>query len=69
MLEKLPNIALSLNAVNLDWMPTVRYVGIILDKKLTLAEHIKITIERVNQYIKILCKLIKRRSKLCKHQK
>jgi hypothetical protein len=47
-----------------EWSPAVKYLGIILDKKLVLNQHINYTIEKVNKVVKILYPMLSRKSRL-----
>lgn len=48
----------------IDWSKKLKYLGLILDRKLLFDEHIKYSNERAQKYIMILYSLINRRSQL-----
>jgi hypothetical protein len=52
--KELPNGPLNVLDQEVEWSPAVKYLGIILDKKLVLNQHINYTIEKVNKVVKIL---------------
>ncbi len=62
--RELPNVPLNVLNQEVEWSPVVKYLGIILDKKLVLNQHINYTIEKVNKVVKILYPMLSRKSKL-----
>lgn len=63
-LHKLPNRSIILNGVNLEWKSSVKYLGITLDKRITLKPHIDYIIGKCNNILKLLYPLLCRKSKL-----
>lgn len=60
----LPERDLNINSNSIIWSDCIKYLGLLLDKKITFKQHIKYANERAQKYIKILYSLINRRSKL-----
>jgi hypothetical protein len=56
--------SLVLNGDNIFWSPTIKYLGIILDKKLTWNPHISSKLQQGYQRLKILYPLINRQTAL-----
>lgn len=65
----LPSNPLNVCGVRVDWKPSVKYLGIHLDEKLTFKEHISNTINKVNIATKMLYLFINRKSILCSFNK
>lgn len=63
------NVNLHLGSVNIEWSEHCRYLGIMLDKKLSFNTHISVTINKINRYIQILYPMISRKSELSKDNK
>ena len=55
----------TMNGVTIPWSSQVKYLGLVLDQKLTFKNHIEAIQAKCNKYIKCLYPLINRRSKLC----
>jgi hypothetical protein len=62
--KELPTDPLHILGKEIAWSPAVKYLGVILDKKLILNQHINYTIEKVNKVIKILYPMLSRKSRL-----
>ena len=63
--RNLPNInSLQMDGVSVKWLDTVKYLGMILDKRVTYKNHINYSIEKCNNITKLLYSLIHRKSKL-----
>lgn len=62
--EFLPQNPLYLDGVEIPWKNNIKYLGVILDKKLKYKDHIDYTILKCQKLIKILYPLINRKSKL-----
>lgn len=60
----LPNRNLNLNDASIEWSKCIKYLGVLLDQKITFKRHVDHTKERAQKYIRILYSLINRRSKL-----
>lgn len=60
----LPNMDLIVDNNSIPWSNEVKYLGIVLDKKLTFKNHIDETTHKAEKYIKILYSFINRKSKL-----
>ena len=60
----LPNANLNINSSPVVWSKCIKYLGVLLDVKLTFERHVEFAKERAQKYIKILYALINRRSKL-----
>lgn len=60
----LPNRKLTINNIEIEWLSQVKYLGIILDKKLIFSHHVTNVIQKTQKYIKILYPFINRKSKL-----
>lgn len=65
----LPPDDLAISDVRIPWKPTIKYLGIRLDKKLTYAAHIAETAQKTQNIIRQLYGLINRRSKLATKNK
>ena len=55
----------TMNGVAIPWSSQVKYLGLVLDQKLTFKDHIEGIQAKCNKYIKCLYPLINRKSKLC----
>lgn len=60
----LPNSNIKIGGVDVPWESKVKYLGVILDRKIIFNDHISYTINKVNTTIKILYPFINRKSKL-----
>lgn len=60
----LPARNIVLDNKQIPWEDHIKYLGVILDKRLTYKNHVDYSIERANKYIKILYPFINRRSEL-----
>lgn len=60
----LPDRKIRLSNKEIDWKNELKYLGLILDKKLTFQKHTEYSNERSQKYIKILYPLINRKSDL-----
>lgn len=65
----LPSTRLRLDTHQISWEESVKYLGVIFDKKLTYRDHVKYITEKVNIAIKMLYPLINRNSNLSKENK
>lgn len=62
--RKLPNRNLNFNGVDIPWKDEAKYLGLILDKKLTFQKHTQYILEKCEKLVRILYPFINRRSKL-----
>lgn len=62
--RELPDTAFSLNNTNIEWENTAKYLGVVIDKKLTFRNHIEHVVGKTQNAIKMLYPLINRKSKL-----
>lgn len=62
--RKLPNRCLSIDGTEVAWKDDVKYLGMILDKRLTFQKNIQYFREKSEKLIKMLYSFINRRSKL-----
>lgn len=63
--REIPRRPLRVSGSNIRWSDEpVRYLGLMLDKRLTLQQHINYAIDKTNNAVKILYSLLNRRSKL-----
>lgn len=60
----IPMNSIILNHVDVNWESNVRYLGVILDKKLNFADHIHYVIKKTNILIRTLYPFINRNSRL-----
>lgn len=65
----LPNVNLQLCSYDIEWSDECKYLGIILDKKLTFQKHIAYTIHKINITTRVLYPFINRKSSLSMHNK
>lgn len=65
----LPSANLTILGNNINWLDSVHYLGITLDKKLIFKQHVSYIIEKVDKYRKILYPLINRNSLLSNENK
>lgn len=65
----LPSLSLQIFDTEVPWSPKVKYLGVILDKKLTFKEHIYHIKSKVSLATKILYPLINRKSDLNRENK
>lgn len=61
--KELPTDPLNIFGKEIEWSPAVKYLGVILDKKLVLNQHINYAVEKVNKVIKILSPMLSRKSR------
>jgi hypothetical protein len=62
--KELPNGPINIFGENIEWSKEVKYLGVILDKTLTLGQHIQHAVEKVGKAVRILYPLLNRRSDL-----
>lgn len=62
--REVPNSPLNIFNTQVEWQKEAKYLGIILDSKLTFKKHIDFVIEKINKIIKIYYPIINRKSKL-----
>lgn len=67
--KQLPHRNFKIGDVEIEWQNTLKYLGIIFDKKLTFKDHIQTAIAKTNAATKILYSLINRRSRLNQNSK
>lgn len=67
--REVPELPFQFNDHEIEWEDNVKYLGVILDRKLTMAAHINYIIEKTQKVIKILYPLIHRKSKLNSNNK
>lgn len=60
----IPTRKLNLNSTHVDWSNCIKYLGVLLDQKLTFKKQVDYAKERAQKYVRILYSLINRRSKL-----
>lgn len=60
----LPHRDINIGPSNVQWSNEIKYLGVLLDKKLLFQTHIDYTKERAQKLIRILYSLINRKSKL-----
>lgn len=60
----LPGSDLNLNPAPIKWSKCIKYLGLLLDDKLTFKRHIEYAVDKTQKYMRILYSLIHRRSKL-----
>lgn len=65
----LPDRNIQFVNTELTWSNDIKYLGVLIDKKLTFEKHCQFANERAQTYIKILYPLINRNSKLSKKNK
>ena len=65
----LPSAQLQINGINIAWEPTVKYLGVHIDSKLTFNEHISRTVKKIGIAIKMLYPFINRKSLLSTNNK
>lgn len=63
-IRELPHGPFVLNNEETEWVDTAKYLGLTIDKTLTMRPHIQETIERTQNAVKLLYPLIHRKSKL-----
>jgi hypothetical protein len=66
---RLPSFGIVLSEHEIPWTPEVKYLGLILDKKLTFASHTSKSIKKVERTFQILYSFLNMKSKLCLHNK
>jgi hypothetical protein len=62
--KELPNGPINIFGENIEWSKEVKYLGVILDKTLTLGQHIQQAVEKVGKAVRILYPLLNRKSGL-----
>lgn len=62
--RNLPQRPITVCGQQITWSDNIRYLGVILDRKLTFSAHIKNTLSKCDRTVKLLYPLIKRRSHL-----
>mgnify|MGYP003536187460 FL=1 len=62
--REIPKKKLKIFNKNIKWSSEVKYLGVIIDKKVTMKQHIDYVIQRANTAISTLYSLINRKSKL-----
>lgn len=60
---------LTINKTSISWLKEVKYLGVVLDSKLTFKRHVEHIISKTNSAICLSYPLINRRSKLSSHNK
>jgi Reverse transcriptase (RNA-dependent DNA polymerase) len=63
--KNLPTSKLKINDIEVPWTPTVKYLGVYLDKRLTFACHISESLNKAEKAFRVLYSFLNRRSKLC----
>ncbi|KAG5677339.1 hypothetical protein PVAND_007106 [Polypedilum vanderplanki] len=66
--KQLPIGPLQIFDERVDWSNEIKYLGIVIDKKLTFKAHIEYVIKRANNAIRVLYPLLSRKSKLNTHK-
>lgn len=64
-----PRSCVSVAGVDVEWGQVIKYLGLILDPKLTFSRHVDSIIVKTDKMIKCLYPLINRGSKLCHSNK
>jgi hypothetical protein len=62
----IPDTSIGVNGLSVPWSQRVKYLGLILDKKLTFRLHIEYILEKCSKLIKIYYPFINRKSRLNK---
>lgn len=62
--RNLPTTAITTNGQPSNWEDDGKYLGVILDSKLTFAKHVNYSIDKLDKTVRCLYSLINRRSKL-----
>jgi hypothetical protein len=62
MLRKLQNHRISFNDNFLEWLPLVKYLGVVLDSKLLLSKNIENNVAKAGRAMKVLFPLLKKNS-------
>lgn len=65
----LPNQKIQLATTEINWENEIKYLGLIIDKKITFKNHCQYSNEKAQKYIRILYPLINRKSHLNIHNK
>lgn len=60
----LPKDTLNLNSTSIEWSKCIKYLGVLLDQKITFKQHVDNAKVRAQKYTRILYSLINRRSRL-----
>lgn len=60
----IPLHPINLSQVDINWENNVKYLGVLLDKKLTFSDHVQFIIKKTNILIKVLYPFINRNSRL-----
>lgn len=53
----------------IEWSNQIKYLGLVLDKKLTYKAHIQHVLEKTHKAVRILYSMLNRKSKLCVENK
>lgn len=62
--KQLPQIPLKAGDSNIEWSNEVKYLGLVLDKKLTYRQHVNYVAEKTLKAMRILYSMLNRKSKL-----
>lgn len=62
--KQLPREPFDSNGKQIEWSLTIKYLGMILDRKATMKEHISYAVEKTQKAVKILYSMLNRKSKL-----
>lgn len=62
--KQLPTRPLSINNSTIEWLGMVKYLGLHMDKKLTLQRHIRLVSDKASKTVKVLYSLLNRKSRL-----
>lgn len=67
--KQLPRGPLRIGASIINWETRVKYLGLIMDRRLTLKNHIDYSVEKSQKAIRILYSMFNRRSRLSERNK
>lgn len=67
--RQIPTQPISLNSRDINWTNEVKYLGLILDKKLTYQKHITYAVDKANKAARIFYSMLNRRSQLNRENK
>jgi hypothetical protein len=62
--RQLPPNHIKIFDAEIEWSPTIKYLGLVIDRKLTFKDHIDYVTKRANHAIRILFPLLSRKSRL-----